>query len=430
MSGQFLPPRRRKAAGARATTWSLLALLTTLTLTQPGCLLTGETVYLRWTYNKYNCRATFVDTATGERRIVDSTMLARTAPGAPARDFFDKDWDGNGTRNDADALLDWRRYLSAHVLTSPEFAGGSWCVVPSEVSCTRNGTVSFNGTSGGPDPTPPALPEGAPTECPAETGARLEVSAPGLMPDGQLSFPDTAVGGVSAPVTFTVANRSTVPVRVNGVDFVGALDAPDFVKSADSCLPTSAEMMAGRGHFLAAGGSCTFQVQFRPQHRDGVPECADAAPDESCRRRVLLFVNGEADVSRAALTPFTVGLSGRALGGRLVVEPPSEVCFSASVPNPGWCTEARTIRLRNDGLGELTVNSAGIMGGSGAGGFQQLAPYPALPLRLGPGGTADFIVRFCNAGSGADSVFTINSSDHRSPTTAITLVNPLRLRCP
>lgn len=424
MSGQFLPPRRRRAAGSGPATWALLALLSSLSLAQAGCLLTGETVRYRYVYNSYTCRATLVNTATGERRVVDSSMLARTAPGAPARDFFDNDWDGNGTREEADVLLDWRRYLSAHVLTSGDFAGGSWCVMPGDISCTRGRTISL------PTNTHTALPDGAPAECPAETGARLEVSAPGLTPDGQLSFPDTAVGGVSAPVTFTVANRSTVPVRVNGVDFVGALDAPDFVKSADSCLPTSAEMMAGRGHFLAAGGSCTFQVQFRPQHRDGVPECADAAPDESCRRRALLFVNGEADLSRTALAPVTVGLSGRALGGRLVVEPPSEVCFSASVPNPGWCTEARTIRLRNDGLGELTVNSAGIMGGSGAGGFQQLAPYPALPLRLAPGGSADFIVRFCNAGSGADSVFTINSSDHRNPTTTVTLVNPLRLRCP
>jgi hypothetical protein len=372
-----------------------------------------------------------VDTSNGERRVVDSSMLARTAPGAPAHDFFDNDWDGNGTRNSADALLDWKRYLAAHVLTSGDFAGRSWCVSPSDIIIYQDGTVSFNGTSGGPSPVPPALPDGAPPECPAETGARLEVSAPGFTPDGQLSFPDTAVGGASAPVTFTVTNPGTVPLRVNGVDFLGGADTPDFVKSADSCLPTSVEMASGRGHLLGVGGTCTFQMQFRPQHRDGVAECADAAPDESCRRRATLFVNGEVDLSRNSLTPVNVGLSGRALGGHLVVEPAGEVCFSASVTVTGWCTEAHTIRLRNDGLGELTVTSAGIMGGSGAGGFQQLAPYPALPLRLAPGGPpAEFIVRFCNAGSGADSVFTINSSDSRRPTTTVTLVNPLRLRCP
>ncbi|HEX8283167.1 MAG TPA: choice-of-anchor D domain-containing protein [Pyrinomonadaceae bacterium] len=429
MSGQVLPSRGRRAAGAGRTRWALLALLASLALAQAGCLLTSETIYLRITHNNYVCRATLVDTATGEQRIVDSSMLASTAPGAPARSFFDKDWDGNGRNEAADALLDWRRYLSAHVLTSTNFTGRSWCVRPSDISCERRGQISFNTTAGGPDPRPPALPDGAPPECPSTVGARLEVGAPGLTADDQLSFPDTAVGDASAPVTFTVTNPSTVPLRVNGVDFVGGADAPDFVKTADTCLPTPAEMTAGRGHLLGAGGGCTFQLQFRPQHRDGVAECAAASPDESCRRRASLFVTGEVNLDRTALAPVNVGLSGRAVGGRLVVEPAGEVCFAANVDSPG-CTEAHTIRVRNDGPGELTIYSAGITGGSGAGGFQQLAPYPAIPHRLGPGESADFIVRFCNEGSAADSAFTINSSDPRNPTVVVTLVNPLRLRCP
>jgi len=408
---------------------ALLALLASLALGLAGCSLTNEVIYYRTTYNNYVCRATLFDTESGEQRIVDSSMLASTAPGAPARSFFDKDWDGNGTRDSADALLDWRRYLAAHVVTSRDFTGRSWCVRPSDVSCERRGTVSFIGTSGGPDPTPPALPDGAPPECPSSVGARLEVSAPGLTADNQFSFPDTAVGDASAPVTFTVTNASTVPLRVNGVDFLGGADAPDFVKTADSCLPTPAEMATGRGHLLGAGGTCTFQLQFRPQHRDGVAVCAATSLDESCRRRATLTVNGEVDLDRTALAPVNVGLSGRALGGSIVVEPAGEVCFSASVPNLGWCTESHTIRLRNDGPGELTIYSAGITGGSGAGGFQQLAPFPTLPLRLGPGGSADFIVRFCNSGNTADSAFTVNSSDPRSPTVVVPLVNPLSRRC-
>lgn len=430
MSGQVLPSRSGKAVGSGRAKWALLALLASLALGQAGCLLTTETIYLRWTYNNYVCRATLVDTATGERRIVDSTMLASTAPGAPARSFFDKDWDGNGTRDRADALLDWKRYLAAHVLTSRNFTGRSWCVRPSDISCELRGTVSFNGIAGGTDPTPPALPDGAPPECPSTVGARLDVTAPGLTADNQLSFPDTAVGGASAPVTFTVANASTIPLRVNGVDFVGGADAPDFVKTADSCLPTSAEMATGRGHLLGTGGSCTFQLQFRPRHRDGVAECAAASPDESCRRRASLFVTGEADLERTALSPVSVGLSGRAIGGHLVVEPAGDVCFAANVGSPGWCAEAHTIRLRNDGPGELSIYSAGIAGGSGTGGFQQLLPYPVLPLRLGPGESSDFIVRFCNAGTTTDSTFTINSSDPRNPTVVVALINPLRLRCP
>ena len=431
MSGKVLRSRSRRAAGGWRTRWALLALLTSLTMGQLGCSLIGETIYLRVFFDNYVCRATLVDTAYGERRVVDSSMLASTAPGAPDRSFIAKDWDGNGRREDADALLDWRRYLAAHVLTSRNFIGRSWCARPSDISCVRRGTVGFNTTAGSSVTAgPPALPAGAPAECPADAGGRLEVSAPGLAPDGQFSFPDTAVGDVSAPVTFTVTNPSTVPLRVNGVALLPGAHVPDFVKSADTCQPTSMDIASMRGYFLGAGRSCTFQMQFRPQHRDGVPECADAAPDESCRRSATLSVTGESNLERNALTPANVGLSGRALGGRLTVEPSGEVCFSASVPVTGWCTERRTIRLRNDGLGELTVSSAGIMGGSGAGGFQQLAPFPALPLRLAPGGTADFTVRFCNEGSAADSTFTINSSDHRSPTTTVTLVNPLGRRCP
>ncbi|MCA1619908.1 MAG: choice-of-anchor D domain-containing protein [Acidobacteria bacterium] len=372
-----------------------------------------------------------MDTDSGEQKIVDSSMLASTAPGAPDRSFFANDWDGNGMGDAADALLDWRRYLAAHVVNSRDFTGRTWCARPSDISCEMRGTVSFVAASGSPVPLPPALPDGAPAECPSTVGARLEVSAPGLTADNQFSFPDTGVGAASAPVTFTVTNPSAVPLRVNGVDFMGGADSPDFLMTPGSCQPTPADM--GRGRLLSAGGSCNFQVQFRPRHRDGIVECAAASPDESCRRRASLFVTGEVDLERTALAPINVGLSGRAIGGSLVIEPAGDICFAANVDAPG-CTERHTIRVRNDGPGVLIITSAGVRGGSGADGFEHLPPYPVLSEPLPPGGTADFIVRFCNyamgASSGADSAFTINSSDPRSPTVVVTLVNPLRLRCP
>src|SRR5687767_6220929 len=96
MNEQVLPSRRRHAVVVRPATWSLIGLLMSLALTQGGCLLTSEIIYLRRTHNRYTCRATFVDTSNGEQRVVESSMLARMAPGAPAHDFFDNDWDGNG----------------------------------------------------------------------------------------------------------------------------------------------------------------------------------------------------------------------------------------------------------------------------------------------------------------------------------------------
>ena len=403
-----------------------LALLSSLVLSQTGCSLTNETIYLRGTYDNYVCRATLVDLASGERRIIDSSAVARTAPGAPSRPFFNFDWDRNGANNADDALLDWRRYLAAHVLTNSAFAGRSWCAIPAETSCTQRGRVSFRVAPV--DNRPAALPDGAPPDCTAPTtGGRLEVSAPGLAPDNQFAFPDTPVGDMTAPVTFTVTNRSTVALRVNSVDFTGGADAPDFLKTADTCLPTSAEMTEGRGHLLGAGLACTFQLQFRPQHRDGVAECDPSAPNESCRRRATLFVTGEYDLGRSALVPVNVGVSGRATGGGIVTEPGTEICYS-TLPSRGTCTETRMLRIRNSSTGTLTLTSARL---TRAGNMFE-APMPFLmPFALPMGLSLDVPTRFCNvADDTTDGEFTINSSDTRNPTTVVTLVNPLRRRCP
>lgn len=410
-----------RGGGGRSPLPSALMALGLLALAQLACVLTTETIHTRPLYNDYVCRATLVDISNGERRVVNSSMLDRTAPGAPARTFFDFDWDGDGTRGEEeDARLDWRRYLAASVVTSTNFAGRSWCVVPSETSCTRQGTIYFRDAMPGP------LSAAPPADCTAAAGARLEVTAPGLTPENQFTFPDTAVGGSSAPVTFTVTNVSTVSLRVNGVDFTGGADAPDFVKTADGCLPTPAEMAAGRGRLLVAGGACTFQLQFRPQHRDGVAECAPASPNESCRRRATLLVSGEVDASRSALSPVSLGLSGRATGGDIVTEP-AEVCFPAA-PALGSCTPYQTLRIRNNGTGDLTLTSARLT--RAANRFEATMPF-LMPFTLPPGLPLDVPVRFCNvADDPADGEFTINSSSAVNPTTVVTLVNPLRRRCP
>lgn len=400
---------------------SALTALALFVLVQLGCVLTTETIVTRPVYNDYVCRATLIDTSNGERRLVNSSMLDRTAPGAPGRTFFDFDWDGDGMRGEEeDARLDWRRYLGASVVTSMNFNGRSWCVVPSETSCTRQGSIYFR------DATPGPLSAAPPPDCTAATGAHLEVTAPGLTPENQFSFPDTAVGDSSAPVTFTVTNASMVALRVNGVDFTGGSAAPDFVKTADGCLPTSAEMTAGRGHLLGPGAACTFQLQFSPEHRDGVPECAPAAPNESCRRMATLLVSGEVDAGRSALSPVGVGVSGRATGGDVVTEP-AEVCFP-SAPAVGTCTPFQTLRIRNNGTGDLTLTSARLT--RAANRFEATMPF-LMPFTLTPGLPLDVPVRFCNvADDPTDGEFTINSSSAINPTTVVTLVNPLRRRCP
>lgn len=127
-----------RAGACRSPLPSALMALGLLALAQLACTLTTETPVFRPVYNDYVCRATLVDTSNGERRLVNSSMLDRTAPGAPGRTFFDFDWDGDGMGGEEeDVRLDWRRYLNASVVTSANFAGRSWCVVPSETSCTR-----------------------------------------------------------------------------------------------------------------------------------------------------------------------------------------------------------------------------------------------------------------------------------------------------
>ena len=402
----------------RAVVAAFTALLLLLAFTQ-GCGLILDDYYTRAYYPNYICRATLVDTTNGERRMVVSSMLSTTAPGAAPRSFFSYDWNGDGTSNEADAQLDWRRYLNNNVATSTDFTGRSWCVRPAETSCTESGRFGVD-TGTAPTPLPPAeLPN-----CSGAEGATLQVSAPGLTPDNRFLFPDTSVGSATAPVTFTVTNASSVVLRVNSVDFIAGADVPDFIKTSDGCVPTPADM--GRGHLLTPGGVCTFQLQFRPQHRDGIAECAPGAPNESCRRRATLFVTGEVDASRSMVTPVNVGVSGLAMGGDLAIEP-TEICF-ASAPALGSCTAIQTLRIRNTSGGDLTLTSARLTRAGNR--FEATMPF-LMPLTLPMGLSIDVPVRFCNvANDPTDGEFTINSSSPTRPTTVVTLVNPLNRRCP
>lgn len=410
-----------KPSGARVGPVVLgLSILVVLALIQPGCVLTTESIYTRPVYHDYKCGAVLVDTATGERRIVSSSLLGTTAPGVSSRHFFDFDWDRNGTRNADDAKYDWRRFVANTILSSSSFRGRSWCAAPAEVSCTRGDNLVFRTL-------PAAIPDGTLVDCgPFVPLPRLEVTALDLTPDNQLSFLDTPVGTLSAPVTFTVLNAEGVALRVNSVDFLGGDDAPDFVKTADTCLPTPTELAQGRGHLLDVGRSCTFQLQFRPQHRDGVMECDAGAPNESCRRRASLFVTGETATDRRALIPIILAISGRATGGGVVTEP-TEICFPTAPPL-GSCTLTQTLRIRNTSTGDLTLTSARLTRAGNR--FEAMMPF-LMPLRLPPGLPLDVPVRFCNvANDPTDGEFTINSSAATNPTTVVRLVNPLNRTCP
>jgi hypothetical protein len=410
--------RLRNILSSRAALFSVAAFL--LAFTQPACVLITEGIYTRSHYDNYICRATLVDTTNGERRMLVSNMLSGTAPGAAERSFFSYDWDGNGMQNEADARLDWRRYLRNDVVTSSSFTGRSWCIRPAETSCMQSGRISR------PSGRLPPLPAAEVTDCSGAEGAALVVSATGLTMDNQFAFPDTLVGSTSAAVTFTVTNASSIGLRVNTVDFIAGADVPDFIKTADTCAPTPAEIGMGRGHLLGAGDACTLQLQFRPQHRDGIAECTSTAPNESCRRRASLLVTGEIDASRSMVTPVNVGVSGRALGGDITTEP-AEVCFAAA-PTLGSCTPYRNLRITNSSGGDLTLTSAMLtMPGNR---FDATMPF-LMSFTVPMGFSLNVPVRFCNvANDPTNGEFTINSSSPTRPTTVVTLVNPLNRTCP
>jgi hypothetical protein len=392
-------------------------LLSLLALTQANCTLSHATLQPR--FDQYVCRATLIDPSNGESRVVRSSMLHQTAPGAALREFYNYDWDGNRVRNHADVLLDWRRYLANNVLNIPTFTGRSWCASPVDVSCEQTGKRVINNMTA-------PMPGGVLLDCAIPPGPLqyFEITAPGLAPANLFSFPDTPLGDSSAPVTFTVTNRGTVPLRVVGIDFLAGAN-PDFVKSGDTCLPTTTERLQGRGHLLGEGLTCSFQLQFRPQHRDGVAECDGSAPNESCRRRERLFVTGEVDTGRSALFPVFVWPSGRAIGGGIVTEP-SEVCFPTAPPI-GSCTAPQMFRILNSSTGPLTITSARLT----RAGNRFEAPMPFLmSYTFSRPDTIEIPVRFCNvADDRTDGEYTINSSAI-NPTTVVRLVNPLNRTCP
>lgn len=283
-----------------------------------------------------------------------------------------------------------------------------------------------------------SFPEPLPAEslrtCPPErSDALLEVSAPGLTgaPDFRLGFPDTPVGLASAPVTIRLRNAGSSSLRVGGTDLLGAPGEIDFIEpSGSSCLPTADEMRRGVGHELAGGRVCGFQVQFRPMFRPGLNECdRDDATGTNCNRVARLRITSTT-IGGSMLPVLTLNLSGRAIGGRLVVEPASrEICFP---PLGGsTCTEGSPIRIRNDGTrlttGDITLTS----GGSVPGG-----PFPAMPADLTgrvltPGESLDVQVRYCEVGSRSDGVFRIYSSAPRGPNPVdITIFNPNNRTCP
>jgi hypothetical protein len=356
-------------------------------------------------------------------------LPARAAP----RLFIDADWNGDSVRNPLDVVADWRRYIANNILRSSGFEGRRWCVDPASVSCDQTGAAFV--------PLPPTLPaESLPSCRPERSDALLSVSATGLTsPDFRLSFPDTPVGVTSAAITVTLRNEGGDSLRMISTDLLGAAADLDFLVPAGGtdCLPTPDEMRRGVGHELAGRRSCGFQVQFRPQFRPGVAECdRDDTTLTTCTRLASLRITSTT-LGGNMLPTVILHLSGRAIGGRLVVEPASrEICFPPAVLPLAFlmCSDAsfnQTITVRNEGTrfntGDLNITSAAPV---------PIESFPASPPDLNgrtltPGQSVDVRVRFCEQRSGVDGVYRIYSSAPRGPNPVdISIYNPNNRTCP
>jgi hypothetical protein len=410
----------------------LLLFMLALAVLQAGCALSHGARRLP---GIFRCEAMLRDARTREpvRVTSDDPSLNPLPAGPVPRLFVNNDWNGDRFFNINDVLTDWHRYIVNNILPSARFSGRSWCVEPGEMSCRRIASLRIADA----DAIRP-LRAGTVATCPAEpSDARLEVSAPGLTPapDYSLGFPNTPIGLTSSPLTITLRNAGTLPLRVNSTDFLGAFDGMDFIEPAGSngCLPTEYEMGRGLGHELLGGASCNFQVQFRPLYRPGVGECdRDDTTSMSCNRVAGVRITSTTLGGRM-LPPLTINLNGRAIGGRLVIEPASrEICFTppAAPLTDLMCTEERTITIRNEGArdttGNITITSSGAVPVESF----NAAPPSLAGVTLTPGDSRTVRVRYCERRDRADASYRIYSSSPREPTVGITIFNPNNRTCP
>ena len=403
----------------------LLLFMLAIVMLQAGCSVTGGTsIYVR----TWRCETLLRQPTTRQRIRVTSDPPFNPLSAGGARRFFTAfDWNEDTLRDVNDVKLDWHRYLYNTILPSPRFAGLTWCIEPRTTNCTE----SFGTTLAGP---PAALPEAEfllPCS-PEPSDAQLEISAPGLASAAagfySLSFPDTPIG-TSRSITLTLRNVRTAPLRVNSIDFLATTDGPDFERLDVDCLPTEDERGRNLGHELRGGESCSLQVTFRPQNRAGVAECdRDDTRNMSCQRAAVLRITSET-LSGEVLPSFTVSFNGRAIGGRLVVEP-NPICFQIA-PMPPMCTE-RTITIHNVGAsattGNIRINLSAIL-------FPRrnfaVRPMRYTGLTLVPDDSITAVVQYCSREPDmVDNTYTIFSSAPRDPTVSVAIINPRNGTCP
>ncbi len=169
---------------------------------------------------------------------------------------------------------------------------------------------------------------------------QVALTGTGTQPDAEISsasinFGNQAVGTASATATVTVTNPGNGPLVISGISLVGA-NASDFTET-DNCTATAAP------DGIAAGGTCTIQVVFRPA----------CGPVATANRTATLNLTDNAPGS-----PQSIALSGTGTGSFCFIVP-SGGSTTASI-SPGQTeTYALQVEAANAFTGNVNVACSG-----------------------------------------------------------------------
>ncbi len=152
-------------------------------------------------------------------------------------------------------------------------------------------------------------------------------TGPVVFSPASLSFPATAIGSTSSPLTLTVTNKQTTALTVNGVSVSG-----DYVVSSTTCSGS-----------IASGGTCTLQVTFTPTVGGTIPGA-------------LTLLDSAAD------SPEIVSLSGKATGTVTTPVSFSPTTLSFIAQQTGTTSAGKIVTLTNKGTSSLTISTVAVSG--------------------------------------------------------------------
>ena len=190
---------------------------------------------------------------------------------------------------------------------------------------TRTGTLSIS-HSGTLTPIAIAL---------SGTGAGAPTPAPvASITPTSLTLASTAIGNTSAAQSVTVSNTGTAALSLTAINWSTA----DYIISGGTCAA---------GGSVAAAGSCTISVAFRP-----------AAGATGARNGTLSITHN------AAGSPGSVTLTGTATAAPAPVAALAPVSLSYGSLNVGTAASAQTVTLSNTGNAALTLGTLSISSGT------------------------------------------------------------------